>query len=386
MTRSHEGKNSPKERRDSFLSLLHSKSIDAAIVSDPRHVFYFTGYSTFWPRSISILIMTRRESYLFLGESRAEEAQRVYDGRISTFEDYAISKRMIADGGYVANELSKFLRNEKILKGTGRIGLEDWHMPYAYVKAVAGASPKAHFTGVTGFIISFRKTKGKDELHYIRKATERLERAYEVARAHIAPGRTELELCRDVMSDSILKHGPFEFSRGDTWVSGVERTVERKGPPTDRTLRAGDSIILDLQAIANSYWADGARTYVVSRSNQEQERILNTILDAKRNAEQLLQPGTACKEIYHVVAKTIEGAGFPGLFPHHAGHGLGLEDQERPFFIPASKEKLEEGDVCTLEPGIYHPRIGGFRDEDTYIISENGFEKITTPTTRLQVI
>lgn len=380
MTRSREKKDSPRERRDSFLTLLHRNRIDAAIVSDPRHVNYFTGYSTFWPRSTSLLIMTHEEIYLFLGKSRAAEARKVYDGQISTFEDYALNKRIIAYGGFVAKELAKFLKGEKVLKGSRRIGLEDWHMPYAYVKAVALTSPRTRITGVTRMILSFRKTKGEDELQHLRKATERLELAYAVARAHIAPGRTEIELCRGVMSDSILRHGPFEFSRGDTWVSGQQRTVERKGPPTDRIFREGDGIILDLQAVANNYWADGARTYVVGRPSQQQKRIFNVILDAKRNAEQLLRPGTFCKDVYGAVAATIEKAGFSGLFTHHAGHGIGLEDQEGPFFIPGSKEKLEQGVVCTMEPGIYHPQVGGFRDEDTYIITKDGFEKITTPT------
>ena len=377
MTASKEAKDSPRERRDSFIANLRRKRIDAAIVSDPRHVSYFTGYSTFWPRSTSLLIMTNAESYLFLGESRLEEAS-MFDGQIHTFKDYELSRRMIAYGGFVAQELSKFLKGKRILKGSRRIGLEDWHMPYAYVQAVANASPRIRFTGVTDLIMSFRKTKGADELQYIRKATERLELAYAVAKAHIAPGKTEVELCRDVMSDSILRHGPFEFSRGDTWVSG-ERTVGRKGPPTVRMLREGDGVILDLQAVANNYWADGARTYVVGAPTQQQERIFNILLEAKRNAEQFLRPGSACKDVYKAVAVTIEKAGFSGLFPHHAGHGIGLEDQEGPFFIPGSKERLEQGMVCTMEPGIYHPQVGGFRDEDIYIITGHGFEKITTP-------
>jgi Xaa-Pro dipeptidase len=376
-------KNSPRERRHSFLSLLHRKHIDAAIVSDPRHVYYFTGYSTYWPRSTSLLIITpEMDSYLFLGESRAADARKMYDGRIFTFEDYSLRKRMVAYGGFVAEELLEFLKVEKILKRSKRIGLEDWHMPSAYAQAVKVASPKARFTGITDIILSSRRTKGEDELRYIGKATERMELAYEVARAHIAPGKTEMELCRDVMADSIMRHGPFEFSRGDTWVSG-ERTIQRSGPPTNRIFRNGDNIILDLQAVANQYWADGARTYIIGPPTQTQKRIFNVILDAKKNAEQHLCPGTACRDVYNAVAETIEKAGFSGLFPHHAGHGLGLEDQEGPFFIPGSKERLEEGVVCTIEPGIYHSDAGGFRDEDTYVITKNGFKKITTPMTKL---
>jgi Xaa-Pro aminopeptidase len=192
-----------------------------------------------------------------------------------------------------------------------------------------------------------------------------------------------MALCRDVMSDSILRYGPFEFSRGDTWISGP-RTLEMGGPPTRRKFRKGDSIILDLQAVANNYWADGARTYVVGKTNRKQEEIFNVILRAKSKAEKLLRPGALCKDVYNTVAREIDRAGYLHLFPHHAGHGLGLEDQEGPFFIPGSEEKLEENMVCTIEPGIYDSQAGGFRDEDTYIITKGSSEKLTTSPRKLQ--
>src|SRR5208283_5459033 len=352
--RNSKSKNSPRERRESFNAMLKKKRIDAAIITEPRHVYYFTGYSTFWPRAVSVLVLSQEsDGYLFLGESRATGATGVFDGKIATFEDYRLTKRMIAYPGFVAQEFSRFLKSSKLFRGAKTIGLEDWYMPHAYFYATKRIFPKMRFAGITHMILESRKTKGVDELLKLREATERLELAYKVARENIVAGKTEIELCRDVMSDSILRHGPFDFSRGDTWISG-ERTLEMSGPPTDRRFREGDSIILDLQAVANNYWADGARTYVVGKANEKQEKIFNTILEAKLKAESFLRPGTACKDVYTTVAKEITAAGYSGLFPHHAGHGLGLEDQEGPFFIPGSKEKLEEGVVCTIEPGIYH--------------------------------
>jgi len=232
-------------------------------------------------------------------------------------------------------------------------------------------------------ILELRKTKGADELGNLKEATKRLELAYEGARRNISVGKSEAELCRDVMSESILMHGPFEFSRGDTWISGP-RTLEVGGPPTDRKFIRGDTIILDLQAVYNNYWADGARTYIVGEPNEKQNHLFKVIKTAKEKAEALLKPGAACKDIYGTVAREIRAAGYENMFPHHAGHGLGLEDQEAPFFIPGSKERLEEGVVCTIEPGIYHPQIGGLRDEDTYIITADGFEKITRPQPELE--
>jgi Xaa-Pro dipeptidase len=377
------GKNSPKERRESFINALKRRKIDAAIITDPRHVYYFTGYWTFLPRTVALLVLTRdSDVHLFLGESRASDAKKVFDGKLSTFEDYNLTKRMIAYPGFVAQEFSRFLKGSKLLRGFRTIGLEDWHMPHAYFDAITRTASKIRFAGITDLILASRKTKGSDELANLRDATQRLELAYKVARENIEVGKTEMELCRDVMSDSIMRHGPFEFSRGDTWLSG-ERTMEIGGPPTDRRLREGDTVVLDLQSVVNNYWADGARTYVVGQPNPKQEKIFATILEAKKKAESHLRPGGACRDIYNTVAKQIEQAGYSGLFPHHAGHGLGLEDQEAPFFIPGSKEKLEEGVVCTIEPGIYHDKVGGFRDEDTYIITKDGFEKITVPSVSL---
>lgn len=217
----------------------------------------------------------------------------------------------------------------------------------------------------------------------LREAARRLDRAYLTAKESIKIGKTEMELCQAVMSDSILTHGPFEFSRGDTWLSGA-RTSEIGGPPSERRFEYGDSVLLDLQALYNSYWADGARTYVVGEPNPDQERIFNVILNAKKKGEELLRPRTRCRDVYKAVAGEIQRAGYADMFPHHVGHALGLEVQEGPFFIPASEERLEEGHVCTLEPGIYHPKIGGFRDEDTYIITRDGHEKITTSSMKLE--
>jgi len=378
-------KNSPRERRASFIAALKKKRIGAAIITEPRHVYYFTGYSTFWPRTVSVLVLSHEsDGHLFLGESRAVEAKKVFDGKIATFEDYRLTKRMIAYPGFVAQEFSRFLKSSKLLRGVKTMGLEDWYMPHAYFNAAKRIFPKLRFAGITDMILESRKTKGVDELLKLREATRRLELAYKVARENIAAGKTEMELCGDVMSDSIMRHGPFEFSRGDTWLSG-ERTLEVGGPPTNRKFREGDSIVLDLQSVVNNYWADGARTYVVGKPNAKQEEIFRIILQAKGKAESYLHPGGACKDVYNTVAKEIAQAGYSGLFLHHAGHGLGLEDQEGPFFIPGSKEKLEEGVVCTIEPGIYHKQYGGFRDEDTYIITRDGFEKITTPSTSLTI-
>ena len=379
-------KDSARQRRELFSIIMQRKRVEAAIVSDPRHVFYFTGYSTFWPRQTALLLLLKHgDSRLFLGRQRVTDAEKCYDGEIETYEDYNLNKRMIAYPGYVAEEFAKYLKTSRVLKGVRTIGLESWHLPQTYTSALSSVVQKVKYTEISSQILELRRTKGTDELASLKEATKRLELAYEAAKRHIKVGVSEIELCRDVMSESIMMHGPFEFSRGDTWISGP-RTLEVGGPPTDRKFMRGDTIILDLQAVYNNYWADGARTYVIGEPNEKQKHLFGVIKTAKEKAEALLKPGTACSDIYGAVAQEIKAAGYSEMFSHHAGHGLGLEDQEAPFFIPGSKVRVEEGVVCTIEPGIYHPQVGGLRDEDTYIIRANGFERITRPPAELEKV
>ncbi|MCX7011941.1 MAG: M24 family metallopeptidase, partial [Candidatus Sumerlaeota bacterium] len=70
-------------------------------------------------------------------------------------------------------------------------------------------------------------------------------------------------------------------------------------------------------------------------------------------------------------------AGEAELFPHHAGHGIGLNHPEAPHFIPNDPSPLVEGDVVTLEPGLYDPQAGGIRIENNYLITESGYRKLS---------
>ena len=62
---------------------------------------------------------------------------------------------------------------------------------------------------------------------------------------------------------------------------------------------------------------------------------------------------------------------------HHSGHCIGLEGHEAPFLDIGEKEKLLDGMAFSVEPGIYVPKLGGFRHSDTVIMHEDGPEVIT---------
>ncbi len=69
-------------------------------------------------------------------------------------------------------------------------------------------------------------------------------------------------------------------------------------------------------------------------------------------------------EAHMLAAKVIEEAGYGDNFGHGLGHGVGLQVHESPRVGRTSDDKLEDGMVFTVEPGIYLPGWGGVRIED----------------------
>jgi Xaa-Pro dipeptidase len=384
-------KNNPKERRDLLASELRSRGTDWAIISHPKHVFYLTGIPTnlnAWysvmkgPRSTSALALdSEGRAALLAGRSelaglRAGMASDPAGGLelgITEYVDYSLSGDMVTYGRRFAAEMNAWLGT--LGPKFGSVAIEEWHLADAYRSALLSAHPEARLVGISEFILGMRNSKGIDEVESLEKATGIVDRSYGAAKGAAKPGKTELDVYTEVNSWGFRKHGPFGTVVGDI-VSGG-RSLAMGGIPTRRKLKSGDTIILDLQASYGNYWSDLCRTFVIGRKpNKAQQNALSVLKRAKAAGEETLIPGTKGKEVYEAVCSVLQKAGHQSL-PHHAGHGIGLDDQEPPWFTPGEERSLEEGSVCVLEPGIYRKDSGGMRIEDQYVVTSRGPRKLS---------
>jgi Xaa-Pro aminopeptidase len=101
------------------------------------------------------------------------------------------------------------------------------------------------------------------------------------------------------------------------------------------------------------------------------------LLEAQEAAAAAIGPGVRAADIDAVARNVIERYGFGENFTHGLGHGIGLEIHEAPHLSPRSEDVLQEGDVITLEPGIYFDGEGGMRVEDDYLVTAEGSECLT---------
>jgi len=156
-------------------------------------------------------------------------------------------------------------------------------------------------------------------------------------------------------------------------------------------LRVGLPIVLDIFPFDKTtrYWGDMTRTVVRGRPPREVEAMWVATLEAQQAGLDAVRPGANGRDVHRACCDVLAKHGFASLgkpyrdidsearFIHGTGHGLGLEIHEYPR-IGDADVTLETGDVLTVEPGLYHPRFGGIRIEDTVVVTEQGHRNLTT--------
>jgi Xaa-Pro aminopeptidase len=145
-----------------------------------------------------------------------------------------------------------------------------------------------------------------------------------------------------------------------------------------RQVQRGDLFLLDYSAVLYGYRADFTNTWVVDGEPTSRQRELAAIcLEAVTAGENLLKPGCGGRDIDAALRDVFRNHHVLEHFPHHSGHGIGLGHPDPPYFTPDSDDVLLEGDVVTLEPGLYVKGVGGMRFERNYLIRATGFELLT---------
>ena len=151
-------------------------------------------------------------------------------------------------------------------------------------------------------------------------------------------------------------------------------------------LPAHRSIIFDVfpRSAATRYFADMSRTVVRGAASPELRRLYQTVKDAQEEAISRVRAGADGTKIHQGICDRFDAAGYAtglvngrmqGYF-HGTGHGVGLDIHEHPR-ISRNGSILQEGEVVTVEPGLYYPGLGAVRIEDMVLVTRDGCRNLT---------
>jgi Xaa-Pro aminopeptidase len=157
------------------------------------------------------------------------------------------------------------------------------------------------------------------------------------------------------------------------------------GGASERVVRAGEPVIVDFTSVHGGYVMDMTRIAVVGTLAPDLQRAFEVARAIQDELARSLRPGVPCVELWEHAKAMSEQArlgeffmGPPGDQARFVGHGVGLELDELPVLAPGYKAPLREGQTIAIEPKFVFPGKGAVGIENTFVVTANGGEKLTS--------
>lgn len=349
-------------RVDQLRGQIAEKELDALLVTGDNNRAYLSGFTG----SSGALLVTPDATYLVTDFRYFEQAGR-------QAPDWELWKQT----GSVSQAIGELLKKV----APARLGFEADALTVSEWRTYQKAGPEGvEWVETEGVVRRLRARKSADEVEAIRRAQRITDAAALQLPRIIQPGKTEKEVAWELektMRDLGADGPAFEI----IVASGPNAALPHHHP-TDRTIGENEIVLVDFGAKLDGYHSDMTRTYFTGEPPAEYAHIYNIVLDALDLSEQGIKAGVGAKAADAIARDFIGEHDHPNDFGHSLGHGIGLEIHELPplSFRAQDEEKLEVGQIVTIEPGIYLHGWGGVRIEDLALVTEDGIEIFTTTT------
>ncbi len=336
-------------------SYMRQHKLDGFLVTDNLDQLYLTHFFFYKDEAV----------FLIHAKGMAAATRGLYEEPFSKFAPY------VDVFGEDTNRMQALVHYAQKL-GLKRIGFD----------AAKEAYPSGNFLRKQGFVempslfTALRETKDEQELKALRASNRLAYLTYEYIKPRIKTGMTECEVAAE-MERFMRVHGAKSTSFF-TIVAFGENTSNPHHETGTRKLKANDAVLLDFGCVYDNYCSDMTRSWWHGKNEPAEYKKIWTLVDKARKAGiKAAKPGVKCQLVDGVSRKIIEEAGYGAYFTHGTGHGVGLEIHENPYNNQKSSYVLREGNIVTVEPGIYLPGKYGVRLEDTIAITKTGAKILT---------
>ncbi|NJE06058.1 aminopeptidase P family protein [Thermococcus sp. M36] len=340
-------------RIERIKAFIEEKELDGVLITSKPNLFYFTGSS---PVLGGYLVVTLDEAMFIVPELEYEEARETSKVPVEKFK--------------TGKELYERLSSLKLRK----LGIEGG-TSFSTVQTLREKVGVEEFAAIDEVIKELRIIKTPEEIEVIETACKIADMAMMAALEEISEGKREREIAAKM--EYVMKMNGAEKTAFDTIIASGWRSALPHGVASDKRIGRGDLVVIDEGALYRHYHSDITRTIVVGSPNEKQRDIYYAVLEAQRKGVEAAKPSITAKELDTIVRNVIKEYGYGDNFIHSTGHGVGLQIHEWPRVSQQDETVLKPGMVITIEPGIYIPKFGGVRIEDTVVITENGARRLT---------
>lgn len=360
-----------------------SADADACVITTSVNQFYLCGFIF----DGYLLILPDKEPILFVKKPNNLTGERIENIR-------------------KPEQISDFFDKYKLTK-LSRILVEIDVIPYSSTIRLQEALGNPELVNVSQIMRSIRSIKSEFELQQIRENAEIHSKVYEQIPYIYHKGMTDIafqieleHLMRlngslgifrsfgekmDIYMGSILSGdnaqsaSPFDYALGGKGLSPI-LPLGANGS----SLKEGTTLMVDMAGNYRPWMDDMSRTFAIGNSVPDIAYKVHQIsIDIHNQVIESTKAGTACADLYNLAIDIVKSNDLEPYFmgtiqqAKFIGHGVGLEINEPPVLSSRSNDILQECMVIAVEPKFVLPSIGSVGIENTYIINNQGIEKVT---------
>jgi len=353
------------DRTNACQRALADADADAVVLFPSTNMYYLSGFEDEPMERHLFLFVTESDTLFVVPELYGHEvSEHSHVESVWTWSDETVPLKVL---DRVVDELG--LSESDILV--------DDRMWATFTQDLQDVLPQSTFGLASSILDSLRITKDHSELEALRGAAERADTVSEQIRAlgGDAIGRTESELAEKI--ETLLSEAGCSRTAFEPIVGSGPNGAKPHHRNSDRTIDAGEPVVLDFGGLYNQYPGDQTRTVVFDGEPPAQFTEAHAaILEALETGVEAVEPGVTAEAVDRTVRGVIESHGFGEEFIHRTGHGVGLDVHEPPYIVEGNDRTLEPGMVFSIEPGIYVDGEFGVRVEDLVAVTADGRERL----------
>lgn len=364
-------------RQKRLKEAMQSTGIDVMIINAGPSLIYLTGlHFHLMERPVVLLFTVDDTPMLVLPELEA--------GKVSDVS-YPLQTCTYGENPATWRDIFTQAQHRLEIEPGSVFGLEPHSLRVLELRLLEGTVAGARYISAEETIARLRMIKDPEEISAMRKAVEVAQNALKATLPHIHAGMSEIEVASE-LTLRLLRGGSESRLPFEPIVASGPNSANPHAVPSERTLQAGDLVIVDWGASTRGYYSDLTRTFAVGDTNPEFKQIAGIVEEANAAGRMAARPGQPVANVDAAARLVIEKAGYGAYFTHRTGHGLGMEAHEEPYIRGDNPQLLEPGMTFTVEPGIYLPGKGGVRIEDNVVITQHGSESLSDMPRPLRII
>lgn len=364
------------ERQTLVKAACMQLGVDALLVRDTSNVRWISAFDGVFDEEWAHALLVTPERSALHTDSRYSNALRSAAESIGS--DIAISDERVSHARFACDALAG-----EGAAAQGKLGIED-AVTYDEFVRTADVFGAERIVPTHDVVRGLRGVKDAGEVARLKAAQAITDAAFSHIVEFIKPGMTEREVQLE-LEFYMLRHGAEGLAFRSIVATGANG-ADPHAVPGDTTLEAGQCVVMDFGAKALGYCSDMTRMVFLGQPDAQKADAYAVLRSVNEAVEAALRPGMTGKEAHDMAERLLAEGGYAGKMGHGLGHGVGLDVHELPVLNSRYDSALVEGNVVTVEPGIYLPGEFGMRLEDFGVVTASGFDVFTQSTHDMVVL